>query len=83
MVKCNFRLTGTPPEIGQKSIDVKPEFTVAELKKVVKDAYDLNPVLQVQFIFRGKVIPDGIVMQDIGIHPTKDTICVFATQSGG
>lgn len=45
--------------------------------------YKLNPILAIQFIFKGKVLPDNLKFAKIGIHPKKDVITVMATQAGG
>jgi len=37
----------------------------------------------IQFIFKGKVLPDNLKFAKIGIHPKKDVITVMATQAGG
>ncbi len=78
-----FRLTGVPPDQAIKMIDVDPNLTVAEIKKTVQKEYKLNPILQIQFIFKGKVLPDTLKFSKIGIHPKKDVITVMATQAGG
>ena len=78
-----FRLTGVPPDQAIMMIDINVSSTVAELKKVIQKAYKLNPILQIQFIFNGKVLPDNITFGRIGVHPRKDVITVMATQAGG
>ena len=54
-----------------------------DIKKTVKSEYRLNPILAIQFIFKGKVLPDSLRFSKIGIHPKKDVITVMATQAGG
>jgi hypothetical protein len=49
----------------------------------VQREYKLNPILAIQFIFKGKVLPDQLKFAKIGIHPKKDVITVMATQAGG
>jgi hypothetical protein len=83
MSQFRFRLTGVPPDQAIKMISVDPNLTVAEIKKVVQKEYKLNPILQIQFIFKGKVLPDNLKFSKIGIHPKKDVITVMATQAGG
>jgi len=53
------------------------------IKKVVQREYKLNPILAIQFIFKGKVLPDNLKFTKIAIHPKKDVITVMATQAGG
>ncbi len=83
MVNYRFRLTGVPPDQAIKVIELDPNKTVQETKKTVQQEYKLNPVLAIQFIFRGKVLPDAMKMEKAGIHPQKDVITVMATQAGG
>ena len=45
--------------------------------------YRLNPILAIQFIFKGKVLPGDLKFAKIGIHPKKDIITVMSTQAGG
>ncbi|TXT53871.1 MAG: hypothetical protein BAJALOKI1v1_2280004 [Promethearchaeota archaeon] len=83
MTQYRFRLTGVPPDQAIKQIEVDPSQTIAEIKKNVQQEYKLNPVLAIQFIFKGKVLPDDLKFQKVGIHPKKDVITVMATQAGG
>lgn len=83
MVQYRFRLTGVPPDQAIKMIEVDPNQSVAEIKKSVQREYKLNPILAIQFIYKGKVIPDTIKFAKIGISPKKDVITVMATQAGG
>jgi len=77
-----FRLTGVPPDQSIKLIEVDPANTVGEIKKDVQKAYKLNPILAIQFIFKGKVLPDTIKFAKIGITK-NDVVTVMATQAGG
>jgi hypothetical protein len=83
MVEFKFRLTGVPPDQAMKSIDLDPNLTIAELKKAVQKEYKLNPILAVQFIFKGKVLPDNLKFSKVGVQPKKDIVTVMATQAGG
>lgn len=83
MVNYRFRLTGVPPDQAIKVIELDPQKTIQEVKKTVQQEYKLNPVLAIQFIFKGKVLPDGMKVSKVGIHPKKDIITVMATQAGG
>jgi hypothetical protein len=83
MANYRFRLTGVPPDHAIKVIELDPNKTVQEVKKTVQQEYKLNPVLAIQFIFKGKVLPDGMKLSKVGIHPRKDIITVMATQAGG
>ena len=82
-VAHRFRLTGVPPDQAIRLIDIDTSATVAEIKKDVQKAYKLNPILAIQFIFKGKVIPDNIKFSKMGLNPKSDVITVMATQAGG
>jgi len=93
MSQYRFRLTGVPPDQAIKLIEVDPNQNIADIKKTVQREYKLNPILAIQFIFKGKVLPDQLKFAKIGIHPKKDVIknenfllnceAVMATQAGG
>ena len=83
MVNYRFRLTGVPPNHAIKQIDIDPTQTILAIKKNVQQEYKLNPILAIQFIFKGKVLPDDLKFQKAGVHPKKDIITVMATQAGG
>ncbi|MBN1803353.1 MAG: hypothetical protein JW891_17715 [Candidatus Lokiarchaeota archaeon] len=83
MTEYRFRLTGVPPDRAIELINVEPRRLVGEIKKDVQKQYRLNPIVAIQFIFKGKVIPDKLKFGQIGIHPKKDIITVMATQAGG
>ena len=93
MTQYRFRLTGVPPDQAIKLVEVDPNQSIAEIKKTVQREYKLNPILAIQFIFKGKVLPDQLKFAKIGIHPKKDVIIfenfllncetVMATQAGG
>lgn len=82
-MKIRFRLTGVPPDQAIKLIEVDQNKNVGEIKKVVQKEYKLNPILAIQFIFKGKVLADDIKFSKIGLNPKTDIITVMATQAGG
>ncbi|HEC38963.1 MAG TPA: hypothetical protein ENI29_12060 [bacterium] len=57
-----------------KLIELDPNNAIADIKKTVQREYKLNPILAIQFIFKGKVLPDQLKFAKIGIHPKKDVI---------
>ncbi|MBD3254805.1 MAG: hypothetical protein GF383_06915 [Candidatus Lokiarchaeota archaeon] len=83
ITQYRFRLTGVPPDQAIKLIEVDPNNSISDVKKTVQKEYKLNPILAIQFIFKGKVLPDDLKFSKIGIHPKKDVITVMATQAGG
>lgn len=78
-----FRLTGIPPESAIKAIELDPNQKVQEVKRIVQREYKLNPVLAIQFIFKGKILPNDLRISKINILPKKDIITVMASQAGG
>ena len=82
-LEYRFRLTSVPPNHALKLIKVDPKQSIAEVKKSVQREYKLNPILGIQFIFKGKVLPDQLKFGRIGIHFKKDTITIMSTQGGG
>ncbi len=60
LTQYRFRLTGVPPDQAIKEIEVDPNQSIAEIKKSVQREYKLNPILAIQFIFKGKVLPDDL-----------------------
>ncbi|MHA1647906.1 MAG: ubiquitin-like protein [Promethearchaeota archaeon] len=83
MVKFRFRLTGVPPDQAIKLIEIDQNQTIGEIKKIVQKAYKLNPILAIQFIFKGKVLPDTNKFSKVGANAKTDVITVMATQAGG
>ena len=82
MPQFRFRLTGVPPDQAIKMIEIDPNLSISDIKKNVQKEYKLNPILAIQFIFKGKVLPDNLKFAKVGIHPKKDVITVMATQAG-
>ena len=83
MPQFRFRLTGVPPDQAIKMIEIDPNLSISDIKKNVQKEYKLNPILAIQFIFKGKVLPDNLKFAKVGIHPKKDVITVMATPAGG
>ena len=81
--KYRFCLAGVPPNQALKLIKVDPNQSIAEIEKSVQREYKLNPILGIQFIFKGKVLPDQLKFEKIGINLKKDIITVMSTQGGG
>ncbi len=65
------------------TIQLNPNSSIAELKKSLIRAYRLNPILAIQLIFKGKILPDNIRLSKVGYHPIKDVITVMSMQGGG
>ena len=82
-LKYKFRLTRVPPNQAIQLVDINLNSSIAELKKSLIRAYKLNPILAIQLIFKGKILPDNIRLRKIGFHPNKDVITIMSTQGGG
>lgn len=78
----SFRLTGVPPSQAIKRIQINPDHSIAEIKKTIQREYKLNPILTIQFIFKGKVLPENLIFSKIGIHPKKDIITIISSMLG-
>jgi len=82
VMRYRFRVTGVPPDQAIKTIKVGSYQTIADIKKIVQREYRLNPILEIQIIFKSKVLPDSLKLSKIEIHPKKDLLCVMSKQSG-
>ena len=65
----NFRLTGVPPDEAFRSIDVESQKYIEEIKQLVQKNYELNPILGILFIWKGKVISDWKRLVELGFNP--------------
>ncbi|MFX1449507.1 MAG: hypothetical protein ACFFCM_01610 [Promethearchaeota archaeon] len=83
MVNYRFRLLGVPPDQAVKTADIDVNQNITEAKKVVRNLYKLNPILTLQFIHKGKVLPNNVRFASLGLLPKKDVITVMASQVGG
>ena len=83
MVNYRFRLLGVPPDQAVKTADIDVNQDITEAKKVVRNLYKLNPILTLQFIHKGKVLPNNVRFASLGLIPKKDVITVMASQVGG
>jgi hypothetical protein len=81
--KQRIRLTGVPPNQAIKMLNSDTNQYISEIKKDVQKIYKLNPILAIQFIFKGRILPDDLKLAELGINPEKDIITVMATQGGG
>lgn len=82
MESVQFRLTGVPPAEAIKVIDYEDDAYVSDVKSEVQEAYGLNPIVAIQFIYKGKVLPDDEKMSVFDLNQ-DDVVTVMATQAGG
>jgi hypothetical protein len=78
-----FRLVGVPPNQAIQLVNVNPNNSIAEIKKSLIRSFRLNPILSIQLIFKGKILPDNIRLRMVRFHPNKDVITVMSMQGGG
>lgn len=74
MSQYGFKLTGVPPDQAIILIEVDTNYGIAEVKIIAQREFKLNPILAIQFIFKGKVLPDNFKYLTISIRPKKDVI---------
>ncbi len=77
------RLTGVPSAQAYKLIELDPNSSISDLKKHIQREYKINPILGIQLIFKGRVLPDQLKFAKLGINLKKDIITVMAMQGGG
>ncbi|MBD3194111.1 MAG: hypothetical protein GF317_03590 [Candidatus Lokiarchaeota archaeon] len=81
--KYDFRLVGVSPDQAVKQIIINEKETkLQNIKETVKKEFELNPILDIQFIFHGKVISDITQLSRLRLKP-NDKITVMAVQYGG
>ncbi|MHA1717301.1 MAG: Hint domain-containing protein, partial [Promethearchaeota archaeon] len=85
-VNCKFRFAGLPPDEAYKDIKLNPYQNIRDVIKIVCKEYKISPVLNPQLIFKGRILPENFLLNDLlndGYNPEKDEITVQASQSGG
>jgi len=83
-LKYKFRLAGVPPNQAIQLVDIVPNSSIADLKKSVIRSYKLNPILAIQFIYKGKILPDNLKCSMVGgVHTKRDVITVMGIMEGG
>ncbi len=81
--KITFRMLGLPHEQAFKTITISPNQTVEEIKRIILKEFQLNPLIDIQLLFRGKVLSELNNINDFKISPEEDTITVMAVMNGG
>ena len=77
-----FRLIGVPHKQAIKIIQVDPNDSITEVKRKVQREYKLNSILAIQFVFRGKVLPENLKFSEIGILQKNEVITIISVMSG-
>ncbi len=76
-------MTGVPPDHAYRLIDLDPNSSISDLKKQIQREYQINPILNIQLIFKGRILPDQLRFAKLGINFERDIITVMLTQGGG
>ncbi|MFX1298507.1 MAG: hypothetical protein ACFFD2_27075 [Promethearchaeota archaeon] len=77
-----FRLIGASIDQTIKSIAIEnSKSTVKDLKSIVKNEYNLNPILDIKFNVKGKIFTDFTKIAELNLRPS-DVITVMAEQAG-
>ncbi len=77
-----FRLTGVPVAQAIRSIVIEnSKSTVKDLKSIIKNEYNLNPILDIKFIANGKVLSDFTQIAELNLR-SSDVITVMDEQAG-
>ena len=83
-LKYRFRLAGVPPNQAIQFVDIDPNSSIADVKKLVIRSFKLNPIIAIQFIYKGKVLPDNLNCSMFGgAHTKQDVITVMGIMGGG
>ena len=80
--KLMFRCTGLPPENSVKTISISQSQNFFQIKKIIKEAFGINPLMVIQLLHNGKFIPDNIMVYESSIFSLKDEIIVMAVMNG-
>ncbi len=78
-----FIMTGIDQKLGTKIIEIDPDQTVSSIKKEIKQQYDLDSVLAIQFVAKGIVMNDMDSFSKYQVHPKRDIVTILLTQAGG
>ncbi|MHA1844259.1 MAG: ubiquitin-like protein, partial [Promethearchaeota archaeon] len=79
--KITFQMLGLPHEQAFKTITISPNQTVEDIKRIILKEFRLNPLIDIQLLFRGKVLSELNNINDFKISPEEDTITVMAVMN--
>lgn len=86
-IKIHFRLVGVPPDIGFKTLDIPTTATIAEIKQILFQAYQVEKyhmtARQIQLMWKSKIIPDNMKLAQLKIDPKKTVFTLFANHKIG
>jgi histone H3/H4 len=79
MVEYRFSLATVPLQEAIKWVDIDVNQTIADVTKKVCEAYQLQDILWVQLIYKGRVLLDKERFASLKIDPQKDVITIAAS----
>lgn len=82
ITKLTCRLYGAPAEKFTKEISLKNVEHIYQLKEKIKRIYNLNEILIVQILWKGKMLTDSMLIKDIPFEQDS-MINLMVTQTGG
>lgn len=83
-LNLKFRLVGVPPNQTFQLVDTNLYSSIADLKKTLIRSYKLNPIIAIQFIYKGKVLLGNLKCSMFGgVHTKRDVITVMGIIGGG
>ncbi len=71
-----------PPKIKPDDYNFDENMYVADLKLKIMHDHKINPILAIQLLFKGKVLPDQLRLSQVGIDPKNDVITIMGTFAG-
>ncbi|MHA1897597.1 MAG: ubiquitin-like domain-containing protein [Promethearchaeota archaeon] len=76
-----FKIMGSLDERGRRSIELREDMTIAEVKEAVKKAFRMPPMMKVSLLIDGKTITDDHhKWASVAAIPRKTVILVVGTQ---
>lgn len=81
-MNIKVRLSGAPPEEYTKEICVDECAHITDVKNRIYTIFKLNRMLNIQMIWRGKVLPDVLEVKEIPFDKDPNVVLI-ATQAGG
>jgi hypothetical protein len=80
MPEYTFKLMGTFDDRGRKEIEIKEEFTVEQVKAIVKREFKMPPSIIISLLVNGSSLSDGTRWASVSAIPRKTVINVIGTR---
>lgn len=75
-------LYGAPPNGAKKDVVIDPHLTVGAVKAILKKQFNIMPLLAINLVWNGKVLPDSMPWGQLRI-PRSSTIGLITVVVGG